>query len=75
MFAIVLLLVAFLPWWLTLIVLIGLAVYFPMYLEIIFFGFLFDNLYLASAEFPYRALLLTTIILVVISLLRKHIRK
>lgn len=67
--------IVFLPWWATLIYLIGLAFYFPLYLEIIFFGFLFDHLYLASKHSPYKTLVLTAVVLVVISLIRNQIRK
>ncbi len=34
-----------LPWWLYLILLISLTIYFQFYLEVLFFGFLFDTLY------------------------------
>ncbi len=74
-FVAVFLSVVFLPWWLTLAFLLALAFYFPLYLEIIFFGFLFDHLFLASTKFPYMALTLTAVILVIISFIRMNIRK
>ena len=30
-----------LPWWVSMVVLLGLTIYFPFYLEVLFFGFLF----------------------------------
>ena len=67
--------IVFLPWWLTLIYLIGLAFYFPLYLEIVFFGFLFDHLFLASKSSPYKALILTAVVLIVITFIRNQIRR
>lgn len=67
--------IVFLPWWLTLVFLVTLAIYFPLYIEIIFFGFLFDNLYLVSNKFPYVSLVLTTLVLIIILFARKHVRK
>ena len=67
--------IVFLPWWLTLIYLIGLAFYFQLYLEIVFFGFIFDHLFLSSRETPYKALILTTVILAIIIFIRNQIRK
>lgn len=75
MFIGVFLSIVFLPWWLSLLVMVVLAFYFPLYIEIIFFGFIFDNLFLASNKFPYASLIATTIILVLIITIRKHIRK
>lgn len=75
LFMAVFLSIVFLPWWLTLGVMAGMAFYFPLYIEIIFFGFLFDSLYLASQKFPYASLVATVVILIFIVAIRKHIRK
>lgn len=75
LFVLVFLSIAFLPWWLTLIFVVMLSFYFPLYLEIILFGFIFDNLFLASYKFPYVTLILTAVILITIMVLRSHIRR
>ncbi len=75
LFVVVFLSVLYMPWWLTLVFLIILAFHFPLYLEIIFFGFLFDHLFLASQKVPYASLIITTIILIIIYFVRTNIRR
>jgi hypothetical protein len=75
LFVAVFLSIVFLPWWLSLLVMVSLAYYFPLYIEIIFFGFIFDSLFLASYKFPYVSLIATAVILVLIISIRKHIRR
>lgn len=75
LFVTVFLSIIFLPWWLSLLVMVALAFYFPLYIEIIFFGFIFDSLFLSSYKFPYASLIATAVILVLILSIRRHIRK
>lgn len=75
LFVVVFLSVLYMPWWLTLLFTICLAYYYPLYLEIIFFGFIFDNLFLASRQVPYLTLGITAFILIVISFIRVNIRR
>jgi hypothetical protein len=75
LFIAVFLSIAFLPWWLSLVIMVALAFYYPLYIEIIFFGFIFDTLFLSSYKFPFASLIATTIILVLIVAIRKHIRR
>ncbi|MFA7216823.1 MAG: hypothetical protein WC095_02485 [Candidatus Paceibacterota bacterium] len=49
-----------LPWWLTLVVLVGLAVYVPFYLEIIFFGLVFDIIYASPNIFSHYGFIIGT---------------
>ncbi len=63
-----------LPWWIMAIILVGLTVYFSLYIEVLFFGFLFDILYSAHNSFPYTALTLALVLLSVVSLVRPYIR-
>ena len=73
-FFLALVLIATIPWWLSLVVLIGLTIYFPLYLEVIFFGFLFDTLYSSLHRFPYPALTLATLVLLITMFVRSRIR-
>ncbi len=75
LFVAVFLSVLYLPWWLTLVFLICMSYYFPFYMEIIFFGFIFDKLFLASREVPYTALALSVVILIIVSFIRRNIRR
>ena len=61
-----------LPWWLSAIILIGLTIYIPLYLEVLFFGFLFDTLY--SASKGHVALISATIFILVVTFIRTRIR-
>ncbi len=67
-------LVVTLPWWLSAIILVGLTIYFPLYLEVVFFGFTFDALYSAQFSFPYIAGTLALALLLLVSFVRKNIR-
>jgi hypothetical protein len=66
--------VTMLPWWVSTAVLIGLTIYFPYYLEVLFFGFLFDTLYASSYRFPYTGLTVAVVFLLVTMLVRTRIR-
>ncbi|MEI6842965.1 MAG: hypothetical protein WCK48_00425 [bacterium] len=74
LFIIVLVCVIILPWWLSTLILVGLTVYFSFYLEVVFFGFLFDVLYEGNFVFPYKGLILSLIFLLVVMTVRKRIR-
>lgn len=75
LFVLVFLSVLYMPWWLTLLFTTFLAFRYPLYLEIIFFGFLFDHLFLASQKVPYVALGITALVLIVISFIRVNVRR
>jgi hypothetical protein len=59
-----------LPWWLSVAILVASTIYFPFYLEVLFFGFLFDTLYGRS----YVGILSALILLVVVMFVRTRIR-
>lgn len=63
-----------LPWWLSVILIIGCIVYFPVYIEALFIAFLFGTLYATRYEFPQTALLVTTAFLLVTMFVRTRIR-
>lgn len=73
-FILVSVLVVILPWWLSSVVLVFFTIYFPFYLEILFFGFLFDILYSSDFSFPYRGLTIALLFLLIVSFLRTRIR-
>ncbi len=73
-FFVALMFVLLTPWWISIPLTIGLAVYFPTYLEILVFGFLFDSLYSAQYAMPYTGLLSAFVVLVVIIFIRDRIR-
>ena len=66
--------VTMVPWWLSAMVLVGLTVYFPYYLEVLFFGFLFDRLYAGSLTFPHTGLILAFLFLLGTMFIRTRIR-
>ena len=66
-------LVATLPWWLSAVALFALTIYFSLYLEVLFFGFMFDTLY-GARGFPHTALTLATAFLLVVTFVRVRIR-
>ncbi len=66
--------VTMLPWWVSALVVAGLTIYFPYYLEALFFGFLFDTLYAASYRFPYTGLTLAVVFLLLTMFVRTRIR-
>ncbi len=57
--------VAVLPWWISVIPLIILTMYYPMYIEVVFFGFMFDSLYSIKTGFLYPGLVLSTAFLLI----------
>src|SRR3989338_10040261 len=63
-----------LPWWISVLWLAGLTIYFPLYLEVLFFCFLFDTLYLPRYEFPYTALSVAFVFLLLVYFIRTRIR-
>ena len=65
-----------LPWWLTVIVLAGLTIYLHLYLEVVFFGFLFDTLYATkySNTFFHFGLLSATVFLLLVMFVKTKIR-
>jgi hypothetical protein len=73
-FIAVFILAVILPWWLFGLVLIGLTIYFPFYLEVLFFGFLIDALYSVKYSFPYIGLTIATIFLLVVMFVRTKVR-
>ena len=74
LFIIVFIFVLILPWWLSTLILIGLTIYFPFYLEVLFFGFLFDTLYASDYRFPFIGLIFGTIFLLVTIFARTRMR-
>ena len=66
--------VVVLPWWLPAILLIALTIYFPYYLEVLFFGFVVDTLYLPANYFPYNTLTVAFIFFLLVSFVRTRIR-
>ena len=63
-----------LPWWLSTLILVALTIYFPLYLELLFFGLVFDALYSTRFSFPYTGLSLATIFLILVTFARTRIR-
>ncbi len=74
LFIVVFAAVTVLPWYLSLLILVSFTIYFTFYLEVIFFGFLFDALYLPGTHFPYNALTLAFVFLLVTMFVRTRIR-
>lgn len=62
------------PWWISVTILIGLTIYYPLYLEALFFGFVFDTLYSSSYTFPYLGLSIAFIFLLTVYFMKTHIR-
>src|SRR3990167_6497924 len=62
-FIVALIFIVILPWWLSTLMLLGLVIYFPLYFEVLFFGFIFDMLYVTEIIFPYTALTATFVVL------------
>lgn len=59
-----------LPWWLSAVILFILTIYFSFYLEVLFFGFLFDTLYGHS----HTGMLISLVFLVVVIFIKTKIR-
>jgi len=74
-FFLILILVVILPWWLSTLLLFGLTIYLPFYLEVLFFGFLLDLLYSPSFSFPYIGLTFATVLLLIIMFIKTQIRR
>ena len=74
LFVLVLIGIVVLPWWLSVVILVGLTIYIPFYPEVLFFGFLFDTLYVSHYTFPYTALTIATMFLIVVMFVRTRIR-
>lgn len=70
----VLIAVLVLPWWLSIFVLLVGTIYFPLYLEILFFGFLFDTLYSGFRNFPHTGLFLALLFLVLVLFAKTRVR-
>ena len=64
-----------LPWYVSAVLLIGLIVYYPLYIEGLFFAFLFDTLYAQRYVFPFTALTITTAFLLVTYFVKTRIRR
>ena len=75
LFIIVYLAVTVLPWYFTVLILAGFTIYFPLYIEVLFFGFLYDMLYAQKYTFPYEGLILATVFLIVTLFVKANIRK
>jgi hypothetical protein len=73
-FLVTLVLVLVLPWVVSLIILIGLTIYFPFYLELLFFGFLVDTLYGSQSGFFHPGLCLALGFLLLTIFVRTRIR-
>ena len=74
LFILVFIAVLVLPWYFSAMILIGLTIYYPLYLEVILFSFLFDILYSSIYRFPYTALSTAVVFLVVVMFVRTRIR-
>lgn len=74
LFVVVFIGIMFVPWWLSLAVLVTMTLYLPFYFEVLFFGFLFDTLYSAQYSFPYTFLSLAFIFLVIVMFVKERIR-
>jgi hypothetical protein len=70
LFVFVLVVVLVLPWWISVVVLMGLTIYLPFYPEVLFFGFLFDTLYGRNQT----GLISATILLIITMFVRTRIR-
>lgn len=63
-----------LPWWISVPILIAMTVWLPFYLEVVFFGFLFDVLYAGVYHFRYTGLVSAAVLLVAVWFVRSRIR-
>jgi len=73
-FIVALIFIVILPWWLSTLMLLGLVIYFPLYFEVLFFGFIFDMLYVTEIIFPYTALTATFVVLLAVYFIKTQIR-
>lgn len=70
LFAVVWVCVLTLPWWLSAILLSAMTIIVPIYLEALFFGFLFDTLYSSN----HAGLISAMVLLLVVMFARTRIR-
>ena len=63
-------LVLVLPWWLSVLILAGLTIFVPNYVEVLFFGFIFDTIY----SYNHTGLIVATIFLIAFLFVRTKIR-
>ena len=75
LFFILFILVLVLPWWISIISLAGLTIYLSFYIEVLFFGFLFDTLYSVGPFFPYTGLTIATAFLLITMFVKTRIRR
>ncbi len=64
-----------LPWYVSMVLIVVLIVYYPLYIEALFLAFLFDILYARQLTFPYTALSLAAILVLAVSFIRPRIRR
>lgn len=74
LFGLMYIVVVIVPWWLSAVLLFGLTVYFSNYVEVLFFGFLFDVLYASQFPMPFLGLLIATVFLMAVILIKTQIR-
>ena len=74
LFFVVLFMVFVLPWWLTVVILLSLVIYFDFYMEVIFFGFLIDTLYMTPNRNIYPFFISSFIVLLLTSFVKTRIR-
>ncbi len=63
-----------LPWYISVLALVGLIVYYPVYIEGLFFAFLFDTLYSSQLTFPFTALTIASVFVLIVFFVRTRIR-
>ncbi len=63
-----------LPWWLSLLGVFFLIIYFPAYIEAIFFGFILDTMYSANYSIIFSYGLYMLLVLILVNQVRDHIR-
>ncbi|KND47860.1 MAG: hypothetical protein AB201_03030 [Parcubacteria bacterium C7867-006] len=66
--------VVLLPWWFSVIILLIQSVFLVNYVEVIFFGFLIDTLYSSQYAFPYTAIVISTVFVLLVMFVRTRIR-
>lgn len=73
-FVITFILVVVLPWWLSTLLLFGLTVYISNYIEVVFFGFFLDSLYLVNYNFPFTGLTIATVVLLLTMFVKTQVK-
>lgn len=66
--------VVIVPWWISMPLLVAFGIYFPLYIEIMFFGLLFDSLYSSGFRFPFPFLTASFVLLVASVMIKSRIR-